>query len=540
MFKQEIQPKLLADSLPEDEKVPYLTGIESDKLAFFCPNGAQEKYITTVGNSLLHAKLPIVMPTFANGVGKSLATVHIVANVILGPRNGWFDLPLFNNFPYDSMDIWYCSTAEAIKGTIVPMFKELFEGGMWEEQYEDFKDGKNWVARLTIGKWEVHFKTFDQDSKTYESKTVSVIVADEPLPESLWKAVKSRRRMGCIVLLPMTPLYCPPYIVDEIQTAAREGRKGYFHIEADVYSACKKRGVRGHLDPDIIDEMIDGYDEEEKMARAFGKFMFFSGRIYPSISKETHMVSPEQVPVHPHATLLHVADPHDSRPFATAWVAKNPDGRWIFINETPLDKSKPFWEFKRTVTLKEECMEFKLVEKRVMDLINEDSHNKRTSQEVFRILDRHFGWQTRGQTTMAELLSNVGAEIDMPLYFTESYSSNSPEGEIQVGHKLGREALTDIDGYPGVVFYPECYHMMNGLTHYIRERIEGKQADKVAASSGRIVEKFKDHPDVYRMAIGTQLQSFIPKPIVAPIDKWADEIDAGGVSEEYADAFGLI
>ena len=73
-------------------------------------------------------------------------------------------------------------------------------------------------------------------------------------------------------------------------------------------------------------------------------------------------------------------------------------------------------------------MEFKLVEKRVMDLINEDSHNKRTSQEVFRVLDRHFGWQTRGQTTMAELLSNVGAEIDMPLYFTESYSSNSPEG----------------------------------------------------------------------------------------------------------------
>jgi hypothetical protein len=548
VFKQEIQPELFAQSLPVAERKPYLLGIESNRLRFFCPNGAQEDYITTVGNSLKDAKLPIIMPTFANGVGKSTATVQIIANLTMGVQNGWFNLPLFTDFPYKSKNIWYCSTGEAIKETVVPMFEELFKGGILEENYDDKKDGKPWVARLLINGWEIHFKTFDQDPKTYESSTVSMIVADEPMPESLWKAVKSRRRGGCIVLLPMTPLYCPPYIVDEIQKASEEGIKGYFHIEADVYSACTRRGVRGHLDPDIIDEMVASYSEEEKQARAYGKFMFFSGRIYPTISKATHEVTPDQVPIHKHALLLHVADPHDARPFATAWVAKNPDGRWIFMAETPLDQSMPFWEMKRTVTLKDECLEFKKVETDVLALIKEQTGAVIHPQAIYRVLDRHFGWQTRGhsenqvKTTMADLLVAVGSKIGMPLVFTESYSSNDKAGEITVGHKMGTDALTKIGDYPGVVFYAgTTYHMMNSLTHYIKERVEGKRADKIASASGNIVEKFKDHADVYRMAIGTQIQAEIPEPTVPTIDAWADSIDGGvEVDEEYADAFGLI
>ncbi len=72
--------------------------------------------------------------------------------------------------------------------------------------------------------------------------------------------------MGCITLLPMTPLYCDPYILDEINKAVEEGRPGYHHLKADVYEACSRRGTRGHLDPEIIDAMVDAYDEDEKQA----------------------------------------------------------------------------------------------------------------------------------------------------------------------------------------------------------------------------------------------------------------------------------
>jgi len=274
--------------------------------------------------------------------------------------------------------------------------------------------------------------------------------------------------------------------------------------------------------------------------------MFFSGRIYPSISKATHEVTPDQVPIDKNALLLHVADPHDARPFATAWVAKNPDGRWIFIAETPLDQSMPFWEMKRTVTLREECLEFQKVETWVLDLFLEHTGVKKVPHAIYRILDRHFGWQARGhkdgevKTTMADLLVAVGAEIKMPLVFSQSYSSNDKAGEITVGHKMGNDALTQIGDYPGVVFYEgTTYHMMNSLTHYIKERVEGKLADKIASASGKIVEKFKDHADVYRMAIGTQIQAEIPEPEVAPIDQWAENIDGGLEAEEYADAFEI-
>ena len=144
-------------------------------------------------------------------------------------------------------------------------------------------------------------------------QTLGVVVADEPMPENLWKAVKSRRRMGAITILPMTPLYCPPYILDEVQAAAEEGKPGYYHLKADIYAACKRRGVRGYLDPQIVDDMVTSYDADERSARAFGEFMYFSGKIYADLSRTEHFVAREDYPIPPGSQLFHVTDPHDTR-----------------------------------------------------------------------------------------------------------------------------------------------------------------------------------------------------------------------------------
>jgi len=523
--------------MPEEDRRAFLEGVVSNRMRFFVPNGAQEQYINLVGHCLDDVRLPVVIPTFGNGVGKTLATVHIVGNLVEGPQNKWFDLPLFTNpWTYPKL-VWYCSTAENIKSNVIPMFREIFKDGVFEEDYEDFKDGKSWVARLLLkggfdkGGWEIHFKTYEQDDDAYEGSTVGLIIADEPMPESKWKACKSRRRMGCVMLLPMTPLYCQPYLIDEVLAAADKGIKGYYHIEVDLYLSCKERGVRGHRDREVIDEEVAQYDEEEREARVYGKLMYYSRRIYPTVSKDFNVRGEEEYPIHKNAVLMMVADPHDSRPFAVAWVAINPaldgddHGRMIVFAESPRDQSRPFWEFKRSKTLSEEALEWKRVEGRWMEKLG------RSSNEVYRVLDRHFGWNTRrtkagDNTTLAEMLSKVGTKIDFPMYFSESYSSNSPEGEIQVGHKMVREQMLPLaDGESGTIIYPHCYHMLNGLTHYVRKGIKGAAADDRVAADAPIVEKFKDFPDVKRMATGTRMQSFIPKPPKDTFEEWADKID---------------
>jgi len=519
----------MIERMPADERETFIAASLANPLEYFVPNGAQEKFINAVGHSLDEVKLPVILSSFGNGVGKTKASVQIIGHLVKGPQSGWFDLPLFHNWKYPKK-IWYCSTAENIKDNVVPMFREIFKDGIFEEDYEEFKDGKPWVARLIIDDWEIQFKTFDQDDSTYESSTVGLVVADEPMPESKWKAVKSRRRMGCVIILPMTPLYCPPYIVDEIQRAAEEGKKGYIHIKADVYSSCKRRGIRGHRDPDILDEEVAGYDEEERQARVYGEFMYFSGRIYPTISRERNVRDEDQIPVSEHAIILMTVDPHDSRLCAVGWYAINPDGRHICIAEAPLDQSKPYWEMKRgAIRLKDEVLEWKKIEDELMEKLG------RKSQTVYRIMDRHYGWQTRVTktgvtTTLAEILSKIGAlpEVKMPLYFLESYSSHTKEGEIQVGHKLIREKNHELeDGESGLIYRPHCYHHLKGATHYMRKRMTGKLADDKAAGSGKIVEKFKDFPDTDRMAVGAQMQSHIPKPKGEALDEWAEAIDAG-------------
>src|SRR5678816_963601 len=112
----------------------------------------------------------------------------------------------------------------------------------------------------------------DVDEQQMESANVGLVVIDEPAPQFIWNAVKSRVRMGALTLLPMTPLNVEPYIIDEI--AKTNNPDLYAQITASVYDACEERGIRGHLEAQIIDEMVEKYPPDEREARVYGKFMY--------------------------------------------------------------------------------------------------------------------------------------------------------------------------------------------------------------------------------------------------------------------------
>ncbi len=500
MFRLIDQPSVIAMSMSDEDNQTLCRAIEVNPLKYFCPNGAQEKYIRTVAESTEKTKIPVVLCTFANGVGKTTCSIHIPLNIIFGPQNGWFDYPLFHKWPFPKV-IWYCSTAEALSETIEPMFDEVARPDLWtERKYTTDKKGKTHISKITFPNgWIINFKTYNQDPKTFESANVGLIIADEPAPEVIWKALKSRRRKGCVILLPMTPLYCPPYVIDEVQEASNQGKKGYYHVKADVYEACMKRGIRGHLDADIIDDMVEGYDEEEKQARAFGEFMYFSGRIYPNLSRSLHMSNSEDFPIPFRSKILHIVDPHDSRPSAAIWAAKTPLGRFIIINETPTDTDRPFWQQIRTDDVDAEVMLWASIEAGFKEEVSE------------RILDRHFGWQTRGQKNFAQDYLESSMKIGKVFTFQSSYIGPSKNEEIIYGHKRVRKLMKPMaDGKPGLIIWDNCHHTWNGLSHYIRKHLKGVIAEDKIQADAPIVEKYKDFPDVVRYMACSDVMMEIP------------------------------
>ena len=491
MLKVQDQPYSLAKKLDLDQLRKVQIATIKEPLKYFCPNGVQEEFINTIGQSHKSSKIPVILFTAGNGVGKTTITINTILNIVYGAKNGWYDQGIYKSFPYPR-SIWYCSTGEAIKNTAYPEFIRLMPQG----SYEVFKDGKPIPARIKFRNgFELIFKTYDQDPSTYESANVGLLVADEPMPEPLWRAVKSRRRMGAVTLLPMTPLYTPPYILDEVKSAVDRGDKGYFHIKASVYDVCQRRGVRGHLDPEIVDSMISSYDPEERQARAFGEFTYFSGLIYPSLSRDVHFVEPSEYPIPPYSKIFQVVDPHDSRMSACIWGAVTPQNRYIVFAESPSDHKQPYWEMKRPQNITKEVQAWKEIEKIWKD-----------HPVDIRIMDRIFGWQNRGQRTLQDIYLKEGRKHHMRLAYTPSYKGGRAEGEIQLGHKLVRKALEPLpDGKPALVIYNTCYHTWNGLTHYVRKHETTRSSADKGAGEGKIVEKYKDFPDVIRFFIGSQI-----------------------------------
>lgn len=494
LIKLEVQPNVLMEVLDQKEREAFREGLRLYPLKYYVPNGANEEMINESVRCMGESNTPVVMASCANGVGKTTTAVHMMSNVIFGPQNGWFDHPEFTDEYWGKKPklVWYISTADAISNTIYPMIEELWRKDIVtiEDEYgrtinwKSAKENKSIVSKITLSNgWIVAFKTFDQAVQTYESANVGMIIIDEPAPEEVWRACLGRRRMGCFIFLPMTPLDCPPYIFDDVKAAYDAKRPGYGYVEASVYDACQVRGVRGHLPPDVIDNMVADYDEEERKARAFGQSTYFAGRIYPEYDASIHLQSPEKHPISNMMEFYHVVDPHDGRPCASLWAAVSQKGKVTIFAETPTDSRKAFWNMTNTPSLEQEAQAWLEIE-RVYGI----DHDK-----VIRIMDKKMGWQTRGRRTFHELFA------DLDFHFKPSYLSHGGEGEITFGHKKVKEFfISHTEDGPGLIIWDTLRHLPEGIRHYIKRKPKGVVGSAVAKTDGKIVEKYKDFPDALR------------------------------------------
>jgi hypothetical protein len=499
LFKLEEQPVKIIRKLAEIDKakaVEFAKMVAAEPLKYWCPNLVQEQMIAETVAAQQESPVSTVLFTCGNGVGKTTAVVNIICNLIYGPQNGWFDYPLFRNWPYPK-HITLVTTPGNISDNYfsessgAPSFQNFLAGR--DVTYS--KDGKNHISKVKFGgtPWSLRTMTYNQDKSEMESFTTGVFVFDEPPPAHFWEAVPARTRKGAIILMPMTPLDCDPYVQDEIIDKADAKVPGYRHITASATQVLDDQ-PRGHYPKAVFEAQRERYSDEEAEARVDGKLMYFSERII-QVDESVHRVDPEDYPLKPNYLYYHVFDPGDGKPNAELWGAITPEGRKIVFAEAPLDQTKDFWDMKGGTTVKDHIQQC---------LFREKGFEKRYGFKMnfTRIVDYHFANQTRGglKTNLWADYAREAKKLGVSFHLNPSYSTTGTgETELIFGHKHLRNSLQYLpDGKPGFVFYRECYHCWRGITHYVRKRAKTEAEMMQPATTRKIVQKYKDMVDVMR------------------------------------------
>jgi len=263
-------------------------------------------------------------------VGKTATGVNIITNLCFGIQNDFFKLPLFENYKYLKKGR-IISDPTTIKEKIVPELKKWFPSNRYKIHYETRKDGKQYERSWTTDTgFEFDLMTTEQDVKEFESVECGWIWIDEPCPRSIYLASIARARMGMILFWTMTPLNYAAWVDDEI-VSKRDG-VNWDYITADVEDNCRTHGTRGILEHAHIERMIAQFPEEEREARAHGKFGHYLGRIHKLFDRKIHVITPFRI-TYSDFCVYEALDTHPRVNEAILWLAVDRQGQKYIIDE---------------------------------------------------------------------------------------------------------------------------------------------------------------------------------------------------------------
>jgi len=514
-----------------DEVKIITEAVEDNPVKFYCPTGDNEKLIRNFAHSLDYGDEVVYTSCFsANGVGKTVSSVNICLNLMRGIQNHWFDYPIFRNFPFKSKSIYYCSESSALDtGNVIHSTFEHYLRDLPEGSYHFGKTGKK-ISTLSIkgSPWRLMFRSYGQTAKQYESENVSVIVCDEPPPDNIWRAIKGRSRDGLIILLNFTPIYCPAYVMEEIEKKIKDGKKSVTKVVSSLWGTTKEQGIRGFRTMKQATEVANNYTIDERESRTDGTTQHYFGRIYKEYDESKHDypididglfdgsnrlnlsaendfsryrdgVRPWYMP-DDRAIYVMSNDPADGRPDAVTYAAINPNSRYILMSGYPIITDRYLWEMKGRVPEDSLFYDLEFLEQELGILLGFKSGIIPISR---RIIDKRFSTQTRGGgENMFARYKNIAKERKMSGQWVESYiGGGNKEGEIAFGHDTVRKLMTTYlpDGHPQLVIWnwERTYHIRTGLANYVY-----RMALKAGQPYGKTIEqKFKDMADAIRFLV---------------------------------------
>lgn len=263
---------------------------ENNKAKGYIPNSKTAEFIEMVGSD----KYFVNMLVGANGTSKTATGANIVANIVFGIQNEWFEHPLFQQFPYIKKGR-IISDPTTIKEKIIPELEKWFPANeaknIPEANFENAKEGKNYVCKIkTNTGWVIDIMSTEQDTKEFESVDLGFVWIDEPMPKDRFLATLARGRLGMIVFWTFTPLTYSAWIKNWMDEHADGDYANY--IETEMEDNCQIHGLRGFFEHKHIQRIADGFPEDEKEARVFGKFGHLIGRVHKSFRRKIHVIRP--------------------------------------------------------------------------------------------------------------------------------------------------------------------------------------------------------------------------------------------------------
>jgi phage terminase large subunit-like protein len=322
MTDEQFEAKIkLIEEQKDTLKIEKLRLQTEERCRDFVPNGGQEEIIQAVVPETF-----IVVDSAANGWGKTGLEANIIANMIYGPMNDWFNTPFFQTFKRPSKGR-IISDGTTVEEKIVPELQKWLIKGTYRAE----KGGRTFFS-----KW--HFKngsyvdilTYDQDIKEFESVDLDWGVLDEKPLRSVYTATVARTRTGGFIFIGFAPLAASSWVFDDIVDRA-DGKKIIIHY-GDIEENCLEHGIRGRLKHADIERMAAEYDPDEREARLHGRPQKFYGRVHKLFDRTIHGI--DELPVGQY-TYYMILDPHDARPPAISWDAINPLGHKYTIDEWP-------------------------------------------------------------------------------------------------------------------------------------------------------------------------------------------------------------
>lgn len=215
--------------------------------------------------------------------------------------------------------------AESIEGVILPEIKKwvpmhALAGGEWDKAYDI---GRRTITFRNGSKFK--FFTYKQDAETLTGASVHRISYDEPPPQKHRNEAMARLiQYGGDEFFAMTPLHGVSWIQKEI----------WKERHSEPISVIKGSGYDNPVvDKASLERIIAKYPEEERKARLYGDFVFFSGRIFPEFNAKDHVIPPimpEQLRDH---DVIVSIDPGWDHGFAVTFNAFDNDGCCLTFDE---------------------------------------------------------------------------------------------------------------------------------------------------------------------------------------------------------------
>lgn len=446
---------------------------------YFEPNGPQTRFV-----ELLGVEIPFIgIFSAANGLGKTTLIVNILASIIWGPRNKFFDFGVFHHWPYPKR--FRFVTDPKLLEEIGPFHTEVKK--WWPRgKYEAIKSGKSYFSQYKANGFLLDVMSYDQALEQFEGSTLGGILFDEPPVRAIWNASIARLRMGGMALVFMTPLTEAAWFFDEVVPKHAQSV-----VYGDIEENCKQHGIRGQLEHVNIERMVDNLDPDEVEARAHGKAMYLKGLIYKSFEHNIH-VAKKPIPVPSNATVYQVVDPAVDKPFASIWAFPDTDGTLYIVDEWP---NEDFYRM--------HGCDLGLVDYKRLFLTKEQGWNVQK-----RIIDRHFA-DVRSLQTKNTLRQDFAA---IGMHYEASYNAQAGEPEVETGiikvrSYLHYKADKPIDSLnrPRIVISPVCKNTIKGFQRWSFDMSTGKPQDS-----------FKDYMDCVRYLVMADPKVSYSPPINEP------------------------